>query len=135
MVRQFMMKHAFTTDLAEYQESPQARAAWHRAGLLRCARIGEELVELQEAWAAEDPVRIADAIADLQYTVLGAAVNVGFPAEATQAAFEEVHASNMTKTPGSGNVDGEKPRGPSYRPPDIAGVLARTWKHGITLFQ
>ena len=47
--------------------------------------------------------------------------------------FEEVHRSNMTKTfgrkiagPGDKYPQGANPKGPGYRPPNIAGVLERT---------
>lgn len=125
LVREFMAKHNFTEGLIAHQDSPQARALWYEAGLRRSSLIGEELAELEAAWAKRDLVEVADAIADLLYVVYGAAVNAGIPADAMQAVFEEVHASNMTKEPKSGARDGEKPRGASYRKPDIVAVLAR----------
>jgi len=52
--------------------------------------------------------------------------------------FTEVHRSNMTKTfapdknmPG-GKYGAVNPKGPSYSPPDIAGILDRAWKHHST---
>lgn len=124
MVREFMTKHNFIQGLSAMEDSPQARALWYETGLRRSSLIGEELAELEAAWAARDVVEIADAIADLLYVVYGAAVNVGIPAEVMQNVFEEVHASNMTKEPGTGKRgDGEKPRGESYRPPAVADIL------------
>ncbi len=126
LVREFMAKHNFTQGLAAMEDSPQARALWYEAGLRRSSLIGEELAELEAAWAARDIVAIADALADLEYVILGAAVNIGIPASAMQAVFEEVHLSNMTKEPGTGKRgNGEKPRGESYRPPAIADTLRR----------
>ena len=56
--------------------------------------ISEELGELEDALWAGDKVQMADAVADLIYTTLGAAVEEGINAE---VAFEEASASNDTK--------------------------------------
>lgn len=60
----------------------------------RVELIWEELDELKEAFVDGDRVEMADAIADLIYTTLGAAVEEGINAE---VAFEEASASNDTK--------------------------------------
>lgn len=125
MVWQFMAKHNFTIGLREFPDCLETRFLWQQVGNVRASLIAEELAEFCAAWAKGDMVEIADAIGDLLYVVHGAAVNAGIPAAAMQAVFEEIQASNMTKTPGSGKRGGDKPRGEDYRPPDIRGVLAK----------
>lgn len=82
--------------------------------------IGEEHDELVRAILSGDVIATADAIADLVYTAVGAAVQFGIP---FAAVFAEVHRSNMTKEPGSGN--GKAIKGASFSPADVAGVLER----------
>lgn len=66
-----------------------------------------------------DLVQIADALADMAYVIFGTAVTYGIPLDRV---LDEVHRSNMTKSP---NPSGGKfLKGPSYSPPDIPGVLA-----------
>jgi predicted HAD superfamily Cof-like phosphohydrolase len=66
------------------------------------ARLRHHIIleELGEYWQAaveeRDLVGVADAIGDLLYTVLGAAVIHGID---IQPIFDEIHRSNMTKTP------------------------------------
>src|SRR5699024_1335068 len=60
----------------------------------RMLLISEELGELEDALWDGDKVQMADAVADLIYTTLGAAVEEGIDAE---VAFEEASASNDTK--------------------------------------
>lgn len=81
--------------------------------------IEEETRELVDATNAGDIVGIADALADLVYVAYGTAYTYGIDLDAVLA---EVHASNMTKDPGP---TGKAVKGPRYRPPDVAGVLAR----------
>jgi predicted HAD superfamily Cof-like phosphohydrolase len=88
---------------------------------LRYSLISEELGELDMAQASEDPVEVADAIADLLVVVLGAAVAWGIDIEPV---FEEVHRSNMTKfIDGHKRADGKWIKGPSYSPPEIAPII------------
>lgn len=61
---------------------------------LRDALIQEEAKEFTEAAAYGDMVGMADALADLTYVVLGAAVSLGIDLEPV---FDEVHRSNMSK--------------------------------------
>jgi predicted HAD superfamily Cof-like phosphohydrolase len=70
------------------------------------AQAGQELAYLDEAVAL-------------------AAASLGYPLDEL---FWETHRSNMTKAPGNGigiAKYGPGGKGPNYRPPDIAGVLAR----------
>lgn len=88
--------------------------AQHRLGL-----ITEELREFVEAANADNLVGIADALADLLYVVLGTAVAYGID---IAPVFDEVHRSNMTKTPlDPATKKGGK--GAGYQPPRIADLL------------
>lgn len=61
---------------------------------LRAALISEEAAEFAEAASAGDLVGMVDALADLLYVTYGAALELGVDVD---AAFREVHRSNMTK--------------------------------------
>jgi predicted HAD superfamily Cof-like phosphohydrolase len=89
---------------------------------LRVRLIREEFAELQDALDAEDIIEVADALADLLYVVYGSALQFGIPIDAVLA---EVHRSNMTKGDGLIDAGGKKLKGPSYKRPDIAGILNR----------
>lgn len=79
--------------------------------------------ELEEYWAGvlnRDVVDVADALADLMYTVYGTALAHGVPLDAV---FDAVHRSNMTKDPAA---DGGKPiKGVEYRAPYLNTALAQ----------
>jgi len=81
--------------------------------------ILEELGEYAEAAEARDIVKIADAIADMLYVVLGTAVVHGID---VQPIFDEVHRSNMTKDQ-LDPVTKKGGKGPGYEPPRIAELL------------
>jgi predicted HAD superfamily Cof-like phosphohydrolase len=85
----------------------------------RMAFLDEEVQELRDAMAARDVVGIADALADIVYVAVGTAVTYGIPFDAVLA---EVHVSNMTKV--NSLAEAKLVKGPGYRRPDIAGVLA-----------
>lgn len=61
---------------------------------LRQDLIEEEYSELQGAMYADDPIGIADGLADLLYVVYGTAVEYGIDIDEV---FKEVHRSNMSK--------------------------------------
>lgn len=113
---------------------------------MRMALIGEELAELvtavyghragslveaatAEAVAADDGTRdlvgAADALGDLVYVIYGMAHECGIPLPEVIA---EIHRANLSKLGPDGapvhRADGKVLKGASYRPPDIAGVLA-----------
>lgn len=94
---------------------------------LRLALIQEEVGELVEAASAGDLIGVADALADIVYVAYGTAHVYGIDLDAV---LDEVHASNMTKLGADGRpirrADGKVLKGPDYRPPDIAAVLARS---------
>jgi len=53
--------------------------------------------EASETNRADDHIEQLDGIADLLYVVYGWAVSIGFTTEQVDAAFAEVHRSNMSK--------------------------------------
>lgn len=88
---------------------------------LRVRLIEEECDELAVAFIENNIVDTADAIADLLYVVLGAAVACGIDIEPV---FTEVHRSNMTKfKDGYLRDDGKWIKGPSYDPARIRPIL------------
>jgi predicted HAD superfamily Cof-like phosphohydrolase len=64
---------------------------------LRYSLLAEELKEFKEAIDNNDIVEAADALADLQYVLSGAILELGL-ASKFQGLFDEVHRSNMSKT-------------------------------------
>lgn len=91
---------------------------------LRQAILDEEVEELRRAVAEADVVGVADALADILYVICGTAYCYGIDLD---AAFEEVHRSNMTKLGPQGQPiyrsDGKVLKGPRYEPPDLARAL------------
>ena len=88
--------------------------------ILRCNLIQEELDEFKEAMQNNDLVEIADALGDLLYVVLGAAVTYGID---MQPVFAEIHKSNMTKVGGKQREDGKWLKPDTYIKPDLATIL------------
>lgn len=88
----------------------------------RIALLKEELQELEDAIASKDNVEILDALTDLQYVLDGTYIVFGL-ADLKDAAFREVHASNMSKLGADGKPiyreDGKVLKGPNYRPPNL----------------
>ena len=64
---------------------------------LRDLRYSLNEEENQELFDADTTVKALDAIADLLYVVHGASVAYGFSGAQVEAAFKEVHRSNMSK--------------------------------------
>lgn len=93
---------------------------------LRLNLLQEELDELQDALAAGDVVEALDALVDLQYVLEGAYLSFGLHG-VKDAAFAEVHRSNMSKLGEDGKPirraeDGKILKGPNYTPPDLKAV-------------
>lgn len=88
--------------------------------LMRAHLILEEVAETLLGLARRDPVLLLDGLADTLYVIAGTAVAYGMPLE---YAFQEVHASNMTKSSRPNDVR-LRTKGDEYQPPDIAAVLA-----------
>ncbi|WP_413450201.1 GNAT family N-acetyltransferase [Georgenia phoenicis] len=114
---------------------------------LRMALVAEEMAELVTAVygatagremeaaftravaaddGARDTVGAADALADLVYVLYGMAQECAVPLPDVLA---EVHRANLSKLGDDGRPllreDGKVLKAPGYRPPDVAGVLAR----------
>lgn len=93
---------------------------------LRLGLIEEEFNELKDATKVRDIVEMADALGDIIYVVCGFAIEAGID---LGAVVQEIQASNMTKLGADGKPvlreDGKVLKGPNYRRPDIASVLAR----------
>lgn len=90
---------------------------------LRFRLINEELQELRRARTLVD---VADALGDLLYVVLGAAVTYGMD---LQTVFEEIHRSNMSKLWEGGKVvkdaHGKVMKPLTYSPADLLTVLRK----------
>lgn len=96
---------------------------------VRLNLIQEELSELTEALAQGDRVAVLDALTDLQYVIDGTYLSFGLH-EYKNAAFREVHRSNMTKLDENGRPvlgdSGRVLKPDTYEPPDLESVLAGT---------
>jgi predicted HAD superfamily Cof-like phosphohydrolase len=91
---------------------------------MACALIEEEAAEFRAAVESSDLVEIADAVADLIWVVLEAAVTFGIPIEPV---FAEVRRSNLTKVETGEpvvNAVGKIVAGPNFSPPDLIPILA-----------
>lgn len=90
---------------------------------LRAHLLTEELGELLCAMGNGDEEDTLDGLADLLYVLVGSAVTMDLPLE---AAFIEVHESNMSKERQQSDPHGERVRdkGPNYCKPDLARVLS-----------
>ena len=120
LVREFAAKYGQPS--AE-QPSIDSSALNH----FRFALLEEELGELAIALCERNPVAVLDALTDLQYVLDGAYLAFGF-ARVKDAAFVEVHRSNLSKLGADGKpvlraLDGKIMKGPNYSPPDLATVL------------
>lgn len=87
---------------------------------LRVELIAEELLELEEALEEKNVVKVADAIGDLIYAVLGCAVSCGIDIEPV---FMEIHRSNMTKKGGYKAENGKWVKPATYEPAKLLPIL------------
>jgi predicted HAD superfamily Cof-like phosphohydrolase len=94
--------------------------------MLRMKLIFEEFKELCEAIADGDFVGIVDGLSDLRYVTYGTYHEFGLGPIA-EAAFNEVHRSNMSKLGKDGKpiyrADGKVLKGPNFTKPNIALIL------------
>ena len=101
---------------------------------LRWDLIHEEFQELTLALKGEDKlgqtltpeeqvIAVADALGDIAYVVVGAAVTWGID---LTGIWDAIHESNMTKTPGNNRPDGKVLKGPNYKPPFLKEALQRS---------
>lgn len=93
----------------------------------RVRLLQEELDELREALADGDIVETLDALTDIQYVLDGAFLSLGLHS-VKDAAFAEVHRSNMSKLGADGKPilresDGKVLKGPDYFKPDLSQFI------------
>ena len=98
-----------------------------KTNALRINLLAEELDELKEALADGNPVEVLDALIDLQYVLDGAFLSFGMHG-LKDAAFNEVHRSNMSKLDENGRPviresDGKILKGPHYFKPDMTQFI------------
>ncbi len=96
---------------------------------LRINLIAEELDELKEALKNNDIVETLDALIDLQYVLDGAFLSLGLH-DVKDAAFAEVHRSNMSKLGEDGKPirresDGKVMKGPNYFVPAMSQFIRK----------
>jgi len=93
---------------------------------MRLNILEEEVQELREAVEAGDIVEVLDALCDIQYVLDGNFLEFGLH-KLKQAAFSEVHASNMSKLGEDGQPilreDGKVLKGSNFFRPDLAQFL------------
>lgn len=97
----------------------------HERFLLRLNLIEEELDEFVHAAVDYDLTGIADALGDLIYVVIGAALEYGIPIDEV---VTEIHRSNLSKLDENGKPiyrksDGKVLKGPNYSPPVLKPIL------------
>lgn len=115
------------------QEKWTKELLWFRRKLIR-----EEYLELMDEFdeielklsrglgkiTTEDKSKFLKELADLQYVVSGAAVQLELP---LQQAFNRVHNSNMSKLGDDGKPvkreDGKVMKGPNYQPPVLEDLF------------
>ena len=93
---------------------------------LRQDILEEEVEELWEAIKSNDIAGVLDALTDIKYVVNGTALEFGL-GDVFKAAYDEVHASNMSKLGKDGKPflreDGKVLKGPDYFKPRWDRVL------------
>jgi predicted HAD superfamily Cof-like phosphohydrolase len=93
---------------------------------LRLKLLQEELDELSDAIRRLDLVDCLDALTDLQVVLDGTYLEFGMQG-VKDAAFLEVHRSNMSKLGADGKPvvrdDGKVLKGPSYSPPNLSPYI------------
>lgn len=89
---------------------------------LRAHLILEECGETMRGMGDLDEIKLLDGLGDLDYVVNGTAAAFGLPLD---AAFDEIHKSNMTKRRQDDDPDAARCRqkGEGFVPPDLAKVI------------
>lgn len=88
---------------------------------LRMRLVQQACEALQKAFAQQDLVVTAQALAEVLYAVYGTALTCGLD---MAPVFREVHRSNMTKVGVRQRADGTWERPPGYTPPRLEPILA-----------
>ena len=98
---------------------------------LRYKLAKEELDEYLEANRNDDPIEVADALADQLYILLGTMLVHGMH-DVIEDVFNEVHRSNMSKLGEDGKPilreDGKVMKGPNYTRPELGSIISKVWK-------
>lgn len=94
---------------------------------LRHRIMTEEINEWKEsATYNEDVDKRVKELADILYTVFGTIITEGMQ-DIIEAAFDEVHKSNMSKLDDNGKpvkrADGKVLKGPNYKEPDLSFLI------------
>lgn len=92
---------------------------------LRSDLITEEAKEFTQAAQSGDTLAMIDGLCDLQYVVLGAAVEMGIN---LAPFFLEVHKSNMAKVGGPKRADGKVLKPEGWEPPNLKKIYE--WEYG-----
>lgn len=87
---------------------------------LRVELMLEELAEAIQGMALNNEEQTLDGLVDLVYVTIGTANALDLP---FNAAFNEVHRSNMTKTSSAARHSGNKGKGPNFKPANICAIL------------
>lgn len=120
MVQEFHETYGLPVEAAQTTGNPQTKE-------LRINLLQEELDELKEALENDDMVETLDALIDLQYVLDGAFLSFGMQ-NVKDAAFTEVHRSNMSKLGEDGKPirregDGKVMKGPNYFKPNMTQFI------------
>lgn len=100
--------------------SPSPTLADEKTRSLRVELIREEFRELMDAYDKEDIVEVADALGDLIYVVVGAALSHGID---IAPVFAEIHRSNMSKVGGFKREDGKWEKPETYSKANLRPIL------------
>lgn len=116
MVREF--NETFSVELSDH---PRVKGF-----SLRYELSQEELYEYYEAGRTDDKVELLDALVDRMYLLIGD-IQVHGMEDVFFEAFQEVHASNMSKLGEDGmpiyREDGKVLKGPNYFKPNLRNIL------------
>lgn len=109
------------------QECPKLITVFNnKLSIFRLNLLREELAELSAALIEGSPEDVLDALTDLQYVLDGAYIAFGL-AKYKNAAFNEVHKSNMAKLWSDGKVHknehGKIIKPPGWQKPDLDKVI------------
>ena len=112
----------YARDIAELSgRMAGAATSFGHVLLFRTALALEEVGEWLTANAMRDLVGVADALGDRFYVLLGDVVATGMP---LAPIFEEIHRSNMSKTPNVQTGHGHGVKGRDYQAPDLGRLLS-----------
>ncbi len=120
-IQQFRIEKARAVEEMDRSEL-QKEVLFLRTVILRMRLMAEEMGETFVALHERDEEQVADGLADLDYVTAGTAIALDLPHDAI---VEEVHRSNMTKSPLNSNAKGGKIQKDGWQPPNIRGTIAR----------